>query len=102
MNFLYGDQIKTPTQEDSQHAFQEYTADARRRLEHDQQFPNEPRQIRPGENLRVTDGRLAVSGQAAVMAINEKLFQTFMQNNPGASFAMEESFTGSTLGVVLQ
>jgi predicted Zn-dependent protease len=26
------------------------------------------------------------------MAVNEKLFQTFMQNNPGVSFAMEESF----------
>src|SRR2546425_12693167 len=26
------------------------------------------------------------------MAINEKLFQTFMQNNPSVSFAMEESY----------
>src|ERR1043166_9229346 len=92
LNTLYGDQMTTLTKDDSERAFKEYTDDAQKRLEHDQQFPNEPKQIRPGENVRMVDGKLEVSGQVSVMAINEKLFQTLMQNNPGLSFAMEQSF----------
>ena len=61
-------------------------------LEHDQQFPDEPKQLRAGEAVRMTDGKVQVSGQVAVMAINEKLLQILMQKNPDASFAMEESF----------
>jgi hypothetical protein len=92
LNFLYGDRIKTLSEQDSQRAFQEYISDAQKRWQHDQDFPNEPRQVRPGEDIRVVDNRTQVSGQVAVMAINEKLFQILMQNNPGHSFAMEESF----------
>jgi len=92
LSFLYSDRMTTLTKEDSQRAFQEYLGDAQKRLQRDQQFPNEPRQIRPGENVRLADNRVTVSGQVAVMAINEKLFQTFMQNNPSVSFAMEESY----------
>jgi tetratricopeptide (TPR) repeat protein len=109
LNFLYGDRIKTPTQEESKRAFQDYLDDAQKRLQHDQQFPNEPRQLRPGEDVSVIEGRVNVSGQIAVMAINEKLFQTFMQNNPGVSFAMEESFpfastyaNATTLGPIME
>ncbi|PYI85602.1 MAG: hypothetical protein DME26_10630 [Verrucomicrobia bacterium] len=92
VSFLYRDRFDTLTKEDSERAFQEYLADAQKRLQHDQQFPNEPKQIRPGEDVHMTDNRVQVSGQVAVMAINEKLFQTLMEKNPNASFAMEESF----------
>ena len=93
LSFLYGDRMKTLTKDDSQFAFQEYIADAQKRLQHDQQFPTEPKQVRPGEDIRIGDNnKVQVSGQVAVMAINEKLLQIFMQNNPNASFAMEESF----------
>src|SRR6185436_7044830 len=88
LSFLYGDRIKTLTQEDSQQAFQAYLMDAQKRLQHDQEFPNEPKQLRPGEDVRNTDGRVQVSGQVAVMAINEKLFQMLMEKNPDATFAM--------------
>ncbi len=91
VNFLYGDRMATLTPEDSQRAFQEYIADAQKRLAHDQQFPNEPKQIRPGEDVRLTD-HLEVSGQVAVMAINENLLRMFMNKNPDLSFALEESF----------
>ena len=91
LNTLYGDRLVTLTQDDSQRAFQEYTTDAQKRLEHDQQFPDEPKQIRPGEDIRMTDGRVQVSGMTAVMAINEKLLQMLMQKNPDLSFAMQES-----------
>ncbi len=92
VRFLYGDRMATLTPEDSQRAFQEYLTDAQKRLAHDQQFPDEPKQIRPGEDVRVTDGRVQVSGQVAVMAINENLLRAFMTKNPDLSFALEESF----------
>jgi hypothetical protein len=92
VSFLYGDQMSTLTQEESQRAFQEYLDDARKRLEHDQQFPDEPKQIRPGEDVRETNGRLDVSGQVAVMAVNERLLTMFMDKNPNLRFALEESY----------
>jgi hypothetical protein len=97
LSYLYGDRLATLTGADSQQAFEDYLADARRRLEHDQQHPDEPRQIRPGEDINLTDGRVQVSGQVAVMAINELLVQKLMQKNPDLSFAMEESFPFSSL-----
>jgi tetratricopeptide (TPR) repeat protein len=92
LDVLYGERMATLTQDDSQRAFQEYVTDAQKRLEHDQQFPNESPKLKPGEDVKVVDGRIQVSGQVAVMAINEKLFQMLMAKNPDAAFAMEESF----------
>jgi hypothetical protein len=92
LRFLYGDQMATLTPDDSQQAFQDYITDAQKRLTHDQQFPEEPKQIRPGEDVKVSEGRVQVSGQVAVMAINENLMQTLMNKNPGLSFALQESF----------
>jgi len=92
VNTLYGDRMTTLTSEDSKRIFQEYIADAQKRLEHDQQFPDEPKQVRKGEEIRVVDGKVQVSGQVAVMTINEKLLQTLMEKNPGLSFAIQESF----------
>jgi hypothetical protein len=92
LSFQYGDRLATLTPDDSQQAFQEYLADAQKRAEHDQQFPDEPKRVLPGENITVTDGRVQVSGQVAVMAINELLFQELLQKNPDMSFALQESF----------
>jgi tetratricopeptide (TPR) repeat protein len=92
LNFLYGDQMATLTKDDSERAFQEFIADARKRLQHDEEFPNEPKQIKPGEDIKMVDNRVQVSGQVVVMAINEKLFQVLMEKNPNASFAIEQSF----------
>lgn len=92
MQTLYGDRLATLTHDDSQRAFQEYIGDAQKRLEHDEKFPDEPKQVRPGENIKVVEGRVQVSGQVAVMAINEKLLQMLMEKNPGLGFAMQESF----------
>jgi len=91
LNVLYGDRLATLTQDDSQRAFQDYMADAQKRLQHDQQFPDEPKQIRPGEDIASVDGHVQVSGMVAVMAINEKILQTLMQKNPDLSFALQES-----------
>jgi hypothetical protein len=92
LQFLYSDRFSALTTDDSKDMFAAYTTDAKKRLEHDQQFPNEPKQVLPGEDLRLNDNRFQVSGQTAVMDINEKLFQTLMAKNPGLSFAIEQSF----------
>jgi tetratricopeptide (TPR) repeat protein len=85
-------EIYTPTPEDSQKAFQEYIEDAQRRLAHDQQLPNEQKQIRPGEYVNIQDGRVQVSGQVAVMAINGLLTKVIFDHNPTNAFYVEESF----------
>jgi len=88
----YGDRIQIPTREEAEKIFSEYIADAQRRLKHDQENPNEPRQVRTGENLEWNDGRFQVSGSTAVMAINEKLLQSLLEKNPDLPVALQESF----------
>jgi tetratricopeptide (TPR) repeat protein len=90
--FLYEDRLTVPSGEDSQRAFQDYLADAQKRVQHDQQLPDEPKQVLPGEDIRMSENRVQVSGQVAVMAINERLLQNFLKLNPDISFALEESF----------
>lgn len=86
-------EIHTPTPEESEEAFTAYINDAARRLQHDAQFPNEPRQVKPGEGVQFTkDGRVQVSGQVAVMAINAILAKAIFDNNPDHEFYVEESF----------
>ena len=92
LNTLYRDQMQTLTTDDSQRAFQEYLMNAKQRFEHDQQFPDEPKQILPGENVQIVDGQIHVTGAAAVMAVNEKLLEALMQKNPDMSFAIQESY----------
>ncbi len=62
MNTLYGDRFAALTEEDSQRAFREYVTDAQRRLEHDLQFPDEPKQLRFGEEVKMVDGKAQVGG----------------------------------------
>ena len=89
---IYGEKLKIASGEDSQRAFQEYLADAQRRLEHDERFPGEPRQVRPGEDIRRTDNRVQVSGHVAVMSINGLLAKVIFERNPSRDFFVEESF----------
>jgi len=109
LRFRYADQLATLSPTDSQEGFQRYLTDAQKRLQHDQTNPDGTRQIRPGEDIRVTEGRVHVAGQVAVMAINEQLLRTLMEKNPGLSFALEESFPlksfyaeASVLGPVME
>lgn len=92
MEAQYGDRMKTLTDEDSKKIFDEYVADARQRYDHDQGSPDEPKQVKPNEIIKIVNGKTEVSGQVAVMAINEKLFQKMMEKNPDLSFAIEQSF----------
>jgi hypothetical protein len=66
--------------------------DAQRRLDHDRKFPNEPKQLKQGEEVKIIDNRVQVSGQIAVMEINGMLAKTIFENNPDREFYIEESF----------
>jgi len=41
-----------------QRAFQDYMNDAKKRFEHDQQFPDEPKQVRDNEQIQIKTARL--------------------------------------------
>jgi tetratricopeptide (TPR) repeat protein len=84
-------EIYIPSGEDSQRSFQEYIEDASNRLTHDQQSPNEPRQVKPGENVAIENGKVQVTGQVAVMSINGLLAKVIFDHNPDNEFYVEES-----------
>ena len=81
---------------DSAKCFEEYLKDAQRRFQHDAQFPNEPRQLKLGEDVHtVNEGgqqRVQVSGQVAVMSINGLLTKVIFDHCPDNEFFVEESF----------
>ncbi|MEN9676687.1 MAG: hypothetical protein RIS76_2583 [Verrucomicrobiota bacterium] len=83
---LYPDlEIQIPTVEEASRCFQEYTADAARRYQ--------ARQLDPGEMVNMLpDGRVSVTGQVAVMAINGLLTKIIFDKNPDHEFYVEESF----------
>jgi thioredoxin-like negative regulator of GroEL len=85
-------EIYIPSNEDSSTCFQDYLSDAANRLAHDRQFPNEPHQIKPGESVSVDNGKMQVTGQVAVMAINGLLAKVIFDHNPDNEFYVEESF----------
>jgi len=89
---VYRQQMKLPDDARSADAFSEYMADAQRRLAHDQQFPNEAKQVLPGEDIRRVNGRLEISGQTAVMCINGILARDIFEDNPEHDFYVEESY----------
>jgi hypothetical protein len=90
---MYGGKIHLLTDEDLQTSFQDFSTDLQRRVAHDQQFPNEPRQLKPGENYgRDANGRFQVSGQMSVEGIKALLTKTIFDRNPDREFYLEESF----------
>jgi beta-lactamase regulating signal transducer with metallopeptidase domain/biopolymer transport protein ExbD len=81
---MYGGKIYTPTGEDSQRCFQEYLADAQRRLA--------KHNLKPGEDVRIVDGKVQVSGQVSVMSIDGLLSKIVFDRNTNQEFYVEESF----------
>ncbi len=82
---LYPDrEIYTPSNDDSQRCFADYMADAQERMRKGQ--------LKPGEDVRVIDNKVQVSGQVAVMAINGLLTKVIFDRNPNNEFYVEESF----------
>ncbi|MBN8246910.1 MAG: DUF2723 domain-containing protein [Verrucomicrobia bacterium] len=83
---LYPDmEIHIPTPEEASRCFQDYTADAAQRFQRNE--------LDPGEDVRMLpDGRVSVTGQVAVMAINGLLTKVIFDQNPDHEFYIEESF----------
>jgi hypothetical protein len=77
-------EILTPAGEDHARCFNEYMNDVQRRMA--------AKQLRPGEDVRVVEGRVTVSGQTSVMAINALLTKVIFDKNPDREFFIEESF----------
>jgi hypothetical protein len=90
---MFGTKIYIPTANDSQKCFQDYMEDAQLRILHDQTSPADPKQIKPGEDVRVDgSGHVQVSGQVAVMAINAELVKVVFDHETNHEFYVEESF----------
>jgi len=86
-------EIITPTAADSQECINEYYQDVAKRAQHDAQFPNEPAQVKPGEDVKIVEGRVQISGgQTTVMGINGMLTKVIFDKNPDHEFYVEESF----------
>ena len=81
---MYGEKIYVPTADDSQKCFQDYTEDVTRRQQN--------HQLKPGEDVKVTDGRVQVSGQVAVMEINGLLAKVVFDKKTNREFFVEESY----------
>ena len=81
---IYGKKISVPTMLDAQKAFEQYAQDVGRR--------RELGQLKPGEDVRVVNGRVQISGQVAVMQINALLVKKIFDDNPSRGFFIEESF----------
>lgn len=89
---MYGRQIHLPTTNEVQNAIDAYKADALLRLKHDQEFPNAPRQIKPGEDVRLVNGEVQVSGWVSLMAVNARVAKLILDRNPKPDFYLEENF----------
>jgi len=87
MGAIYPDrEIYIPSPEDSQQCFNDYIQDAQRRA------TMNPPQLKPGEDVKVVDDKVQVSGQVAVMSINGLLTKVIFDHNPDNEFYVEESF----------
>jgi beta-lactamase regulating signal transducer with metallopeptidase domain len=89
---MYGGKLYLPTTNDLSASFDSYLKDAKARLEHDTRFPNEPRRIKPGENVKLQNDAVEVSGQIAVMTINAMIAKIIFDKNQDREFYIEQSF----------
>ena len=81
---MYGGKITLPSEEDVRDIFNQYLAEAQRRLKEGL--------LKPGENVRMVNNRVQVSGHVAVMEINARLARLIVDNNPNHEVYVEESF----------
>lgn len=91
IHFLYDDRLTLPSAAEAEGIYGEYKKEALKRFEHDQQFPDEPKQIRRHENIKVEGDAIELSGRDAVFTVNDRLIQSILEKNPELAFALEES-----------
>ena len=83
-SIAYGKTLYIPAVKDLQTCFDEYTTNALKRLKEGR--------LKPGENVRMVDGRIQVSGAVAVMAVNGLLVRAVFDKDPGHEFYVEQSY----------
>lgn len=81
---IYGTRIYIPTTNDTDRAFKEYLDDAQVRLKQNK--------LKEGEHFKIIENRVQVSGQTAVMLINERLVKVMIDKNPERQIYIEESY----------
>jgi hypothetical protein len=91
---MYGGKIHTPTDEDLQKSLQDYMTTAQRRLAHDKQFPNEPRQLQPGDEdvKQDSNGQIQLRSHWNVIGVRELLTKSIFDKNPDREFYLVEGF----------
>ena len=89
---MYGKQISLPTTNDVQAALEDYKADALHRLKHDEEFPDGPRQLKQGEDVRLVNGELQMNNAVSVMEVHARLVKVILERNPKREFYLEESY----------
>jgi hypothetical protein len=78
---MFGGKIHTPTIEESQAAFSNYMADATIRLQQNR--------LLPSEDIKLTSGKLEISGQVAVMQINALMARAMFDQTPDHEFFLD-------------
>jgi hypothetical protein len=81
---MYDGKIYTPTGDDLQRCFTEYTTEAERRLQE--------HKLKPGEDVKMVEGKVQISGQVAVMSLSGLLTKLIFDHNTNRQFYVEESF----------
>jgi hypothetical protein len=81
---MYGKTIYVPTTNDVQRAIEEYKADAAARYRRGQ--------LKQGEDVRVVDGQVQISGAVSVMGIHALIVKVILERNPKQRFFLEESY----------
>jgi hypothetical protein len=81
---MYANRIYVPTDAEVTGAFDDYVTDAQQRQREGK--------LKPGEFLEEVDGKVQVTGEAGVMAINGVLTKLMFDRNPDREFYIEESF----------
>jgi hypothetical protein len=81
---IYGGSLFIPSEDDLQHAWDEYHCDLERRAK--------ANQLRPGEIVETVDDKTQVTNQLAVMSVNGALARLIFDQNPTREFFVEESF----------
>ncbi len=108
LRLQYSDRLALPSADQAQSARADYLADFQKRFAHDQQFPDEPKQIQPGEQAGSADD-LGHWSSISIMLVNERIMQMILQANPSLAFGLEESFPlkstyadAGTLGPIME
>jgi beta-lactamase regulating signal transducer with metallopeptidase domain len=92
LRLMYGEKLQVPAGEAITKVFNDFYADISKRHQHDQDFPSQPRQMKPGENYSTESGAVAITGMVVVMEINAAITKVLFDTNPDREFYIEESY----------